>query len=72
VGRFGLGGVSEFELGVREFGYGWSDIEWLTLNAMKSAFAPFDERLQLINTVIKPGFATARALSSAQVTPHLL
>src|SRR5580698_9948781 len=57
---------SEFELGVREFGYGWSDIEWLTLNAMKSAFAPFDERLQLINTVIKPGFATARATSSFQ------
>ncbi len=46
-----------------EFGYGWSDIEWLTINAMKSAFAPFDERLQLINTVIKPGFATARATS---------
>src|ERR1700728_2482095 len=63
---------SELELGVREFGYGWSDIEWLTLNAMKSAFAPFDERLQLINTVIKPGFATARALSNALVSPHLL
>ena len=63
---------SEFELGVREFGYGWSDIEWLTLNAMKSAFAPFDERLLLINTVIKPGFATARALSNALVPPHLL
>ncbi len=62
---------SEFELGVREFGYGWSDIEWLTLNAMKSAFAPFDERLQLINTVIKPGFATARATSSFQVPPDL-
>ena len=43
------------------FGYGWSDIEWLTINAMKSAFAPFDERLQLINTVIKPGYAVARA-----------
>ncbi len=52
---------SEFELLAREFGYGWSDIEWLTINAMKSAFAPFDERLLLINTVIKPGFATARA-----------
>jgi hypothetical protein len=39
---------------------------------MKSAFAPFDERLRLINTVIKPGFATARALSNAQVPPHLL
>jgi adenosine deaminase len=62
---------SEFELGVREFGYGWSDIEWLTLNAMKSAFAPFDERLRLINTVIKPGFATARATSSFQVPPDL-
>ena len=58
-------------LGVREFGYGWSDIEWLTLNAMKSAFAPFDERLRLINTVIKPGFATARATGSFQVPPDL-
>ena len=52
---------SEFEMLVREFGYGWSDIEWLTINAMKSAFAPFDERLELINTVIKPGFAAAMA-----------
>jgi adenosine deaminase len=39
------------------FGYGWPDIQWLTVNAMKSAFAPFDERLALINSVIKPGFA---------------
>ncbi len=38
---------SEFEQLVRDFGYGWSDIEWLTINAMKSAFAPFDERLRL-------------------------
>jgi adenosine deaminase len=63
---------SEFELLVREFGYSWSDIEWLTINAMKSAFAPFDERLRLINTVIKPGFATARAMSDAYVPPDLL
>src|SRR5215472_16970741 len=63
---------SEFEILVREFGYGWSDIEWLTINAMKSAFAPFDERLRLINTVIKPGFATARATSDAYVTPGML
>jgi adenosine deaminase len=54
---------SEFELLAHEFGYGWPDIEWLTINAMKSAFAPFDERLRLINTVIKPGFAAARATS---------
>jgi hypothetical protein len=38
---------------------------------MKSAFAPFDERLRLINTVIKPGFATARAASGFQVPPDL-
>ena len=34
---------------------------------MKSAFAQFDERLGIINTVIKPGFATARAASHAAV-----
>ncbi|WP_116246008.1 adenosine deaminase [Nocardiopsis sp. FIRDI 009] len=39
------------------FSYGWDDLEWFTVNAMKSAFLPFDERLALINGVIKPGFA---------------
>ena len=29
----------------------------MTINAMKSAFIPFDERLALINDVIKPGYA---------------
>src|SRR5689334_2809350 len=51
---------SEFALLTREFGYGWADIEWLTINAMKSAFAGFDERIKLIDTVIKPGFAPYR------------
>ncbi len=31
---------------------------------MKSAFAPFDERLALINSVLKPGFARLAAMSS--------
>ncbi|NEA29643.1 adenosine deaminase [Actinomadura bangladeshensis] len=39
------------------FGYGWDDLQWFTVNAMKSAFVPFNERLELINGVIKPGFA---------------
>jgi adenosine deaminase len=58
--------TDEFAALVREFGYGWPDLQWLTVNAMKSAFAPFDERLDLINNVIKPGFEvlTARALAS--------
>jgi adenosine deaminase len=49
--------TSEFDQLVRAFGYGWPDLEWLTINAMKSAFAPFDERIALIDRVIKPGFA---------------
>jgi adenosine deaminase len=39
------------------FGYGWADLQWFTVNAMKSAFIGFDERLALINDVIKPGYA---------------
>jgi len=57
----GVSLASEFAALCDAFGYGWSDIQWLTINAMKSAFAPFDERLALINTVIKPGFAAAMA-----------
>ncbi|MFD1542296.1 adenosine deaminase [Nonomuraea guangzhouensis] len=47
----------EFDKLVEAFGYGWDDLQWFTVNAMKSAFIPFDERLALINGVIKPGFA---------------
>jgi adenosine deaminase len=47
----------EFAKLVEAFGYGWDDLEWFTVNAMKSAFIGFDERLELINSVIKPGYA---------------
>ncbi len=53
--------TDEFAVLVKEFGYGWGDLEWLTLNAMKSAFAPFDERIALIDTLIKPEFARLSA-----------
>ena len=39
------------------FSYGWSDLERFTVNAMKSAFIHFDERLAIIDEVIKPRFA---------------
>ncbi|QIS17927.1 adenosine deaminase [Nocardia terpenica] len=42
---------------VETFGYGWSDLERFTINAMKSAFIPFPDRLRLIDEVIKPGYA---------------
>ncbi|BCO37398.1 adenosine deaminase [Mycobacterium heckeshornense] len=42
---------------VEAFGYGWSDLERFTINAVKSAFIGFDERLAIIDEVIKPRFA---------------
>jgi adenosine deaminase len=42
---------------VEAFGYGWSDLERFTVNAMKSAFIHFDERLAIIDEVIKPRYA---------------
>jgi adenosine deaminase len=47
----------EFGLLRDAFGYGLRDVEWFTLNAMKSAFLPFDQRLELINGTIKPAYA---------------
>ncbi|MER7005638.1 adenosine deaminase [Dactylosporangium sp. NPDC000555] len=47
----------EMALLVEAFGYGWAELQWFTVNAMKSAFIPFDERLALINDVIKPAYA---------------
>jgi len=39
------------------FGYDLDDLRWFTINAMKSAFLPFDARLALIDGLIKPGYA---------------
>jgi adenosine deaminase len=47
----------EFELLAETFGWDLGDMRWATINAMKSAFLPFDERLRLINRVIKPGYS---------------
>ena len=47
----------EFSQLAEAFGYDLLDFQWFTVNAMKSAFIPFDERLALINDVIKPGYA---------------
>jgi adenosine deaminase len=46
----------EMALLAEAFGYDWADLRWFTINAMKSAFLPFDERLALIDEQIKPGY----------------
>jgi adenosine deaminase len=53
--------TSELAALAETFDYGWADLRWFTVNAMKSAFIGFDERLALINDVIKPWYASVGA-----------
>jgi adenosine deaminase len=48
---------------VEAFGYTLADLRWFTINAMKSAFLPFDERLDIINKEIKPAYAVLGAMT---------
>jgi adenosine deaminase len=45
---------------VDAFGIGWGQIGRLATNAMKSAFIPFDERLELLERVIWPAYVELR------------
>jgi adenosine deaminase len=56
----------EMQLLAGEAGWSLDDFRWVTVNALKSAFIPFDERLSLIDTVVKPGYA---ALASSPPRP---
>jgi len=47
----------EMSLLVNDAGWTLEDMRWATINAMKSAFIPFDERLAIIEDVVKPGYA---------------
>lgn len=51
----------EMWLLVSEAGWTIEDLRWATINAMKSAFIPFDERLAIIERVVKPGYAALGA-----------
>jgi len=53
--------TKEFGVAVEEFGLGVKDLEKITVNAMKSAFAHFDDRLALIYGKIKPGYAGVKS-----------
>ena len=57
----GVSMTSEMAAVGEAFGWGLDDFRWLTINAMKSAFLPFNERLALINDRIKPGYAALSA-----------
>ena len=58
--------TKEFEAAAETFGLTLDDFEKITINAMKSAFLPYGQRIDLIYNTLKPGYAKARAsLSSA-------
>jgi len=50
--------TDEFVECAHAFDWDWKTVRWMTVNAMKSAFIPFDERLELINNDIKPWYQT--------------
>lgn len=54
--------TKEMQNMVDVFGWDLGDMQWMSVNAMKSAFLPFDERLALINEVIKPQYAILRGI----------
>jgi adenosine deaminase len=51
----------EMSLLVQHAGWTLADLRWVTINSLKSAFIPFDERLALIEGVVKPGYAVLEA-----------
>ncbi|MFZ0322147.1 MAG: adenosine deaminase, partial [Candidatus Sulfotelmatobacter sp.] len=52
--------TKEFEAAAETFGLTLADFEKITINAMKSAFLPYKERIDFIYSAIKPGYAKVR------------
>jgi adenosine deaminase len=52
---------AEYALAVERFGCSLDDLELLSMNGMKSAFAHYQERLHLIYAGVKAGYARLRA-----------
>ena len=46
---------------VAAFGWTFTDLQRVTVNALKSAFIPFEERLEIIEKVVKPAYASISA-----------
>jgi adenosine deaminase len=57
--------TKEFEAARDTFGLTLDDFEKITINAMKSAFVPYDKRIDLIYSVIKPVYARIRSSLAA-------
>jgi len=58
--------TKEFETAADVLGLSLEDFEKITINAMKSAFLPYDQRCDLIYSLIKPGYAKVRSSLAAK------
>ena len=67
----GLTLSSELAKVAATFNWGWDDLSWLAINAMKSAFYPFDDRLAIIDKMIKPGFAALLEQPATRQAPAI-
>ena len=54
----------EFTQCADAFGWTLDDFQWITVNSVKSAFAHFEERLRIINDIVKPRYADLRKESA--------
>jgi adenosine deaminase len=61
--------TKEFMLAHRLFKLTMDDLEKLTINAMKSAFLPYNRRIRMIYDVIKPGYAKERTKAVRRKKP---
>jgi adenosine deaminase len=53
--------TQEMELAVKHYSLTLADLEKITINSMKSAFAHHDDRIRIIYDVLKPRFAKMRS-----------
>lgn len=60
--------TKELYLAHKVFKLGLDDLEKITINAMKSAFIPYNRRIRIIYDVIKPGYVKARQRLSRKKT----
>jgi len=60
--------TDEYLAAAETFSLKLDDLEKITINAMKSAFLPHDERLRYIYDILKPGFSKIRSTSKRPST----
>ena len=48
---------NEMQQAVAAFDWTFQDLQRVTINALKSAFIPFEERLAIIEKIVKPAYA---------------